>query len=635
MAVDLSKLTDRQLLDMKGGRLDRLPVDVLRAMKNVGKKPKKPKFETEAEIIKNISPEDLAIASAPGRFVGGAAKPFIGAAQLAARGLPFDAPKEYMDRVVKESAAAGRRGDIAYGREGFDWMDLLGGIMTPAGLKIGKSLPASTSGKISVGAGTGLGFGAVAPVEDTENFKSTKASQVAFGGLLGTTLPTGLALGKWSPKVIKHILEPLFKSGRQAIKSREYIAAAGSKADDIVGLLDDAKQIVPGSRPTAAEAAAPAGRAEFAAMQKAASAHRPSDFLARSNEQQAARTTSLAGVAKTPQELKSAIGTRAANAVKNYALAFQRQAKTDPELSKIASNPFFKSAVRDATRIAKADRFDPKTEPTRFYHLVKLGLDKQLGKVGDNALGSAERKAVQGVKSRLVGWLEKNVPEYEVARTQYASESAPINRMMVGQELQKTLSPPVKDIAEVGKQRLGPFAAAMRDSAKVVKKAGQDPRFGELKDILTKPEMKRVSNIAEDLARRAQFEEQAIAGARSGKGNIVAAQLQRETGASTAPNALIRPVMIFNAVLKRIQGKAGEEVEREIALEMLDPKTVAAVMKQAMIPKRRIADFLAKLELLSGKPFGTNPLRTPSFIAGGTLQGDIGGDEILNVVHPH
>ena len=581
-------------------------------------------YDTKVKLdaAKNTSNSDILSASIPGRFATGLTDPPVGAAQFGARALPGDSASNYMDSMVKERSDSIKRGSAFWGRDStdIDWARMGGNAAL--GMMVTRKPSAGVGGRMLQGGGLGLGFGATAPLEDTENFGWDKTTQTLAGGVLGSFIPGAMDATKFGLKIGKHVFEPMFRRGKDAIKSREWMSAAGNKANDIIDFMEDKipsafrkrgavdssgriepslgtsqrpGQIVPGSKPTAAEAAAPAGRAEFSALERDVAAHKPSDYLARGKEQQAAREASLATIAKTPKELKAAIATRGSNAEANYASAFKNSIKADPALARIANSDYFEKAVEEARKIARTENIDPKRDMGHFLHLVKRGLDKQLEKIGDGALGGEEKRAVQGVRKELIGWLGKNVPGYDKARTTFASDSKPINRMVVGQELEKVLKPPISDIAEVGKQRFGPFAASIRDSSQVIKKGGGDPRFGELKDILTPSEMKKVNDIASDLARKAQFEEQASAGMKARSGNLVGGQLERETGSATAPNALWRPAMLFNAVLRRMQGKANPELKEEMALDMLDPAFVAKVMRKAMIPRHRMEAFLGAL----------------------------------------
>ena len=308
------------------------------------------------------------------------------------------------------------------------------------------------------------------------------------------------------------------------------------------------------------------------------------------------------------------------------------QVRGDDELVSIADNAYFDAAYRDAAKIAQAEKIPQNS--AHFLHLVKRGFDKMLAKDNPKPLGAEERRAVSGLQRRLVDWLEEKVPDYRTARLQFQDDSVPINRMMVGQELQKTLNQPISDLAEVGAQRTGPFATAMRDSSSIIKKTGGDPRFGGLKEILSGDEMKRVQGIADDLARRAQYEEQARLGASMSRGNIASAQLRRETGGEAMANPLHRGVMIFNQVLRRLQGKAGEQLQEEMAMEMLDPIAVANIMERAMIPKSKIGKVMKYI----AEQNRNQPIGYPSIIGGASMESARDADatlrEIRNLMTP-
>lgn len=572
------------------------------------KKGQRPEFEKEAEAIKNVSWVDLAMGSAPGRFVSGVADMGVGGLQLASRALPGEtgeAAQNYMDRVVQEREAATKRGDVAYGREGFDWMRLMGNIMNPAALKAGSMIPQSLAGKVIAGGGIGAGFGLTAPVEDTENYWKTKGGQTAVGTILGAATPLAVEGTKAGSKWLYHLLEPLW--GKQTIKAREYMHAAGDKTDEIIDLLKRGKQHVPGSKPTAGEAAAPAGRAEFSGLQARLAATKPSLYRDRSLEQQAARSASLKSIAKDEETLNAAIKQRGENAAIGYGKAWAKHVKGDAELVEIASSPYFDRAYANALKIAKTENISP--DSVEFLHIMKKSLEEFLGRNVERPLGPRQQKAVTGLVSRLVDWIEDRVPEYKAARLQFIKESGPINRMEVGQELQKTLTQPISDIAEIGTQRTSQWMGAVRDSSKIIKKAGGDPRFGSLKEIFTPDELGKLEGITRDLARRAQHEELARAGAGSAPRNIVAAQVEREAGASGGLPMLDRAAMLLNNAIRRLQGKAGSKVQEEMAGEMLDPAVVAGIMERARLPKGKIVRFLKRI-------IEEQPIRTPSAIAG-------------------
>ena len=89
----------------------------------------------------------------------------------------------------------------------------------------------------------------------------------------------GIPLAAAGKGLYNAVVEPL--TNTTAIKGRAFLEAAGDKADEIIALLRQNKQIVPGSAPTAGQAAVPAGRAEFAALQRQAEQVVHSAYVAR------------------------------------------------------------------------------------------------------------------------------------------------------------------------------------------------------------------------------------------------------------------------------------------------------------------------------------------------------------------
>lgn len=251
------------------------------------------------------------------RFALGAASPFLGAAQLLGTGPNL----ANLERTKREGMAlAGDETDVA----GF-----AGTVFSPAFLAAAKTIPGATSyiGKILQGMGMGAGAGLTTPVTSGDDFATQKAIQTGTGavggGAIAAVAPAVTKLGKIGYSAL---VEPW--SNPAAIKGRAFLDAAGDKADEILSLLRRNKQIVPGSAPTAGEAAAPAGSAEFAALQKSATTVKPSEYVARSDAQNAARLAAIKGVGQDEAALAAARTTRAENATEAYGAI--RHLKVDP-----------------------------------------------------------------------------------------------------------------------------------------------------------------------------------------------------------------------------------------------------------------------------------------------------------------
>ena len=513
--------------------------------------------------------------SVPGRFIQGAADLPVGAVQLAANAVGLgDSVNARISEISKRTEAL--RGPDA----GFDFARLAGNISNPVLFGAARAIPAAGSymGRVGQGVGAGAGAGLTAPVTTDGDFATEKAIQAGSGAALGGALPAAAPLVVAPAKAAYHgLIEPWMNPA--AIKGRAFLEAAGDKADEIIALLRGNKQIVPGSAPTAGEAATEAGRAEFAALQRSASNVAPSDYLARADAQNAARLAAVRSVGQTPEALAAAESARSAAAKINYGEAYKQAVKADPKLIALSDNPYFKDALPDALKLAEANGINPKSGLTQFLHYVKISLDKQLRRTGDAALDNTEKAAVSRLQKELVGWMGGKNKPYEDARAAFAEASRPINQMQVGQYLEGKLAPALSDEA---KQKAAAYSQALRDAPGTIKRATGSPRFDELTQALTPEQVAVVNSVRDDLARGARFDVMAQRGSKSGPNAIELASqsMEREVGGKV-PNILHRGAMLANAIITRLEGKIDKKLASEMAAEMLNPPTVAESMVAA------------------------------------------------------
>lgn len=543
--------------------------------------------------VPSLLDPDMIAGSPLARVAKGAASPFVGGIQLSSKindvlykalGIPFR-PGETTDDYIARLEKLTQEGRAKYGSEGFDWFEALGNVFSPAFLAALK-LPVAATKTGKVGQGTALGTvaGASAPVTEKttpEEFAKKKAVQTASGAAIGGAIPAVAIPAKKVGQMVYHgLIEPAVAPA--AIKGRAFLEAAGDKADEIINLLRSPNEIVPGSAPTAGQAATPAGRAEFAALQRSAENAKPSDYIARNDAQNAARLDAVRTVGKDKAALEAAEQTRSLTTGEMYSEAYEVMVKRDPELRAMWKNPFFREAVGDAWKLAKAEGISPRKNLTEFLHLVKISLDDQLAKgpaTGGTALTSNSRRAVQNIKKQLVDWMGAKNPQYEAARAEFAAQSAPINQMKVGQYLEDKLVPAVSDEA---KQSATSFSNALRAAPLTIKKATGGPRFQELSKVLTPEQLTAVQSVQDDLARGARFEELARKGAKAGPNalDLATANLEREMG-GRIPNILHRGAMLANAVIMRVEGKINKKLAAEMAIEMLNPQQVGESLAKA------------------------------------------------------
>lgn len=366
-------------------------------------------------------------------------------------------------------------------------------------------------------------------------------------------------------------------------KGAAYLEATEGRAGDIVQQLRyGPSEIVPGSKPTAAQAASPMGVTKFSALGASAAKALPTEYYARGVEQQAARANAMRGVGKTPADITAAITAREAATTPLYKQAEARKFAADPTLLQIADDPYIKQALPDAVRLSKSQGATFDNNPTLYIHNVKISLDKMLSRTGETALARGERAQVMAVKDRLVGWLEKNAPEYGRARKTFAAKSKPINQMQVGQYLEGKLTAPLG----VGEQRAGVFATAVKDAAGTIKRATtNEARFKALTDVLTPDQVRVVESIRDDLARAAETKIQAQKGTPTApKVDQLASAAQRT---ARLPNLMSRITSVANDIMSRVVGNIDSKLAIQLATEMLDPQAAAAAIEKAMAAERR------------------------------------------------
>jgi hypothetical protein len=366
-------------------------------------------------------------------------------------------------------------------------------------------------------------------------------------------------------------------------KGAAYLEATEGRAGDIVQQLRyGPSEIVPGSKPTAAQAASPMGVTKFSALGASAAKALPTEYYARGVEQQAARANAMRGVGKTPADITAAITAREAATTPLYKQAEARKFAADPTLLQIADDPYIKQALPDAARLSKSQGATFDNNPTLYIHNVKISLDKMLSRTGETALARGERAQVMAVKDRLVGWLEKNAPEYGQARKTFAAKSKPINQMEVGQYLEGKLTAPLG----VGEQRAGVFATAVKDAAGTIKRATTgEARFKALTDVLTPDQVRVVESIRDDLARAAETKIQAQKGTPTApKVDQLASAAQRT---ARLPNLMSRITSVANDIMSRVVGNIDSKLAIQLATEMLDPQAAAAAIEKAIAAERR------------------------------------------------
>jgi len=258
------------------------------------------------------------------RFALGAASPFLGAAELASRALGDKTGTETLQHLEELK----RRGMKAMGAEGADVTGIAGTVASPAFMGLSKALPAAgtRAGRVGQGAIVGGVAGATAPVSDTEaDYWKTKGGQTILGLTAGAAIPAAIEGVKVAARGVRNIGDMFTKGGAGRILTRYQQRIIGEEnVPAVVAKLKGAPELVPGAKPTAAEAVAdlPAGSPIIAHQKITASTpsgisaqfgQRKLDQLAARKAAEVARDTATGPMRETAVREANLGGVRAEN----------------------------------------------------------------------------------------------------------------------------------------------------------------------------------------------------------------------------------------------------------------------------------------------------------------------------------
>lgn len=271
--------------------------------------------EYTAEQMAPSTPEDVgfsgeapsATEKAIGRTILGIGKGIVNPALAVGQ---FVAPERTQDLLTRYKEARANLGG-----EGLDVGEIFGTIVNPINRLFPAATAATTTGRAAQYTGQGAVLGALTPVEDAQNLLSEKINQVGFGAVLGGVLSSGIDLGKGVINIAKEFYKPITTAGQKVILQERFQELASKEPEKIIAALRNAPELVPGSKPTAAEALADIPAATgLAAYQKSLESLPQkgiaADFAVRDVAQQTARKQVLQKTAGTEDDIIAAIAER-------------------------------------------------------------------------------------------------------------------------------------------------------------------------------------------------------------------------------------------------------------------------------------------------------------------------------------
>ena len=374
---------------------------------------------------------------------GAVVDPLLAINQMAANtglfGQDVKASANQLVRNVEEATTAARE---RVGSTGFDPYQLLGGVVSPANKIVGLAQAPAAVAKgiipaVTRSASTGAALATLQPVAASDSeFASKKLEQMATGAVLGPLVAAGVkGIGSLVDK-----LKGLTPSGRAEFMQKNLNELAGPERQRVIEALQDAQELVKGSRPTAAEAISNIPSAvELMAAQKKLSSQSgvAGKFVERSSEQQAARVRALQDISGTEAERAAVATERSAvtGPMREGALDINEIAKTTlgnidkqsnitagrliqqvkeglPELQR--TSPSFKlssedlmSTSKDVASSLKKAQLDS-LEQNGVFPLLSADITKQIDKALKGTTSDTSRAVLQAVKDKIVSKTDEN-----------------------------------------------------------------------------------------------------------------------------------------------------------------------------------------------------------------------------------
>ena len=470
---------------------------------------------------------------------------------------------------------------------------------------------------------------------------------------LGTT-QTGAALSRAGAAInpmrpIAPIIEQPIKLAAKGVgavynaldpKSAAYLTAVEGRGNEVLNALRQPSELVPGSLPTAAEAASSVGATRFSAMGESARKTLSTPYFERGEGNKAAQVGAVRQVGKTADDLAAAEATRKATAKELFGISDKAMVAADDTFSSLLSRPSMDKVLGRASDLAaeKGQSFqigqnrpsqvvpssivdeagrpmgqtvipgEVAKYPGSSLHAMKMAFDDLIKNPERFGIGASEVGAIKGTRAQFLNWVESKAPSYRTARETFAAQSKPINQMEVGQYLEGKLIPALGE--ETARLRASGFATALENAPGTIKRATGESRFQNLSDVLTPEQINILENVRADLA-RAQLTERQAAAAR-GAGPDVNLMGTEVMGSVRAPNFINNVTTVANDLLRRMQGKLDQKLAIELAAEMLDPAAAAVALEKAMARQakgQKLADPFQK----TGKA-ASKVLRTPAAV---------------------
>ncbi len=469
--------------------------------------------------------------------------------------------------VSKDDVAESRRLDQPLMRTGAGMAgNVVGNVVAAAPTM---AIPGANS--IVGGTLVGAGMGALQPsVSNEETLKN-----LALGGLTAGAVPAAFAVGRTG----KALLEPMYQGGRNKIMGRTLMQAAGGDAEKAIQNLSNARELVPGSAPTAGEAA---GNPGIASLQRTASAIDPvamNQMAARQVAQNDARQAALGSIAPDIDASKMA---RESATSALYRSTEDVPVKMTDDLVKLVQRPSMSKAFTRASQLAAeaGESIDPSALTGKSAHYIKMALDDLANASPATGIGGNELRAIKSTRADYLSALEKQIPDYGKARTAYSEMSRPINQAEIADEITR------KATSFRGEITPSAYARALSDTT--AQRVTGQPN-ASLARVMEPDQLAQLQAIKDDLL-RSDFAKTAGKGIGSDTVQKMAFNnILNEVGVPSAVRGFAPAGVIGNVAKgagQLLYKDANDRMASELAQALMNPQLSAQLMKSAMVNPR-------------------------------------------------
>lgn len=378
-------------------------------------------------------------------------------------------------------------------------------------------------------------------------------------------------------KVVRDIIDP---------KTKFYMDLAEGRAPELISAARRPEAtIVPGARPTFAQATADLGMPRVAAAGEQAKFEVPGAVTtaqAIKDAQEAARIQQLRVIERTPKSRARAEEVRAKRSGPLYEAAEQAGDVVDvvPVLDRIddliARKPGNQPLLTELREVRKG-LLKPDVDDDGNPILVPRTDAEEVASTIDGlktAIEDEKNRFIKGELTQIKNDLTKAIPYLPEAQAAFKKGSRTLNQRDIATYLREKLESPVPDAS----QRAASFAGAVRDAPRTIKQALEGaPRYETFTEAgMSKQQQRMIDNIVIDLSRDARVQELAQAGSKT------APKITRTPGKTSLPAFFSPVVTVANTILRRLSGKLTDKMALDIAMELLDAERAAAALETAL-----------------------------------------------------